>query len=105
VDSLFPAGRPTIGATETAAQKVLAQWRRAGHDIDPLLSSMMRGAAGDVDRALADYRNDRAGVFPVTRARALLLDAYWRAVPDTPATDAVDDALVQLLADADAAAG
>jgi hypothetical protein len=90
-DTLFPSPRRRRGSTEVAAERVLARWRADGHDVDELTSSNLRGAAADVDRALRDHGSGDAGLFPVTRARALLHELYRFAVPD--GVDPDDDEL------------
>ena len=78
---LFSTPARHKGATERAAERVIHRWRADGHTVDELTSSNLRGAAADVDGALADHRNGDAGLFAVTRARALLHELYRYASP------------------------
>lgn len=90
------------GPTESAAERTISEWRAAGHTVDPLASSLLRGGAGDVDDAERDYRADAGSKFTVTRARSLLLDLY-RALAPREVADDVDAfaAIVEQLAGAD----
>lgn len=88
---LFPAPPRRRGSTERAAERVIRRWRESGHEVDELTSSNLRGAAADVDRALVDHGNGDAGVFPVTRARALVHELYRAAAPGGVPGDDLDD--------------
>lgn len=83
-----------MGAVESAAAHVITAWRKDGHSVDPLQSSLLRGAAMDVDNAIRDYRAGDAGVFPITRARTLLHE-LWTAY--RPATAQAADPFAQLV--------
>ena len=89
------------GSTETAAERVVTAWRAAGHTVDALASSQIRGAAANVDQAQSDWRAGNGGMFAVTRARALLLDLYRAHGPrDDTAGDR--DPFAELVAQLDA---
>lgn len=88
--TLFPAPPRRKGSTERAAERVIRRWRDSGHEVDELTSSNLRGAAADVDRALVDHGNGDAGVFPVTRARALVHELYRAASPAAVPGDDLD---------------
>lgn len=90
-----------MGPTERAAVATIREWRRAGAHVDALVSSQLRGAAADVDRALEDYAGG-ASLYLVTQARIVLGRLTEQYRPAVRATDAVDDALAELLASADA---
>jgi hypothetical protein len=102
--ALFARPPRRRGSTERAIEAVIHDWREAGTVIDQALSSQLRGAAHDVDRARDEWLAGEGSGFTVTRARALLRELYRDARPDLPTVDAVDEALISLLADADAAA-
>jgi len=90
------------GPTESAAERTISEWRAAGHTVDPLTSSQLRGAAADVDDAERDYRADAGSKFTATRARSLLLDLYRAHAPRQAADDGDPfAAIVEQLAGAD----
>ena len=87
------------GSTETAAERTIRGWRDAGHTVDALTSSQLRGAAADVDDAERDYRAGTGSKFTATRARSLLLDLYRTHAPRDTDTGPADPfaALVEQL--------
>lgn len=74
--------RRPIGAHERAAERVLTRWRAAGHDVDELTSSTLRGAAAAADRARADHDDERASAFAYSRCVLALWQLYRDAAPD-----------------------
>ena len=102
---LFPTPRRHKGPREHATERLLTGWRKTGHEVDPVTSSALRAAAEAVDLARQATVDGDASALSYARAVAIWWQVYREASPDTPATDAVDEALVQLLADADAQPG
>lgn len=105
-DPLFATPARRKGSTERAAERTIKAWRADGLAVDPLTSSNLRGAAADVDRAVSDHGRGDAGVFPITRARALLAQLAHSTRPATggpDGDDALDDAITQLLTQAEQA--
>lgn len=102
---LFPAPRRREGPRERATRATLTRWRAAGHDVDEITSSALRAAAEACDLAQRSAVDNEHSPLSYARAVAVWWQLYREASPDAAATDAVDDALVQLLAEADAATG
>lgn len=86
-DALFPSPPRHRGRAERAAERVLARWRRDGHEIDELTSSILRGFGEDVDRAEHDHSHGDTSRGVVARIRAELLAAYRELGPREVTTD------------------
>jgi len=107
-DTLFPTPRRHVGRTETALNRQLAAWRTAGHltgDETAAYRRLLRGLAETVDAADRDHLDGTITALSRARTHTMLLEALTTLSPSVGPVDAVDEALVQLLADADAAAG
>ena len=100
---LFPSPRRHLGPRERASERIITDWRKAGHDVDPVTSSALRAAGEACDLTQRAAVDGESTGLSYARAVAIWWQVYREAAPATQATDAVDEALVQLLADADAA--